>query len=142
MNKLYVFNNILTVDTETETNWVLSSDKYHIYFPFFEITCPRHLYNETRINIKNLFEKDSIKFIEEIIVSFIDIQNEFLLTYIEELKSEIFDLEKDIFLLCSVILANKIETTQFWNKFNYEINFTKPDIQTTIIDYCLQKSLV
>lgn len=142
MNKVYVFNNILTIDTKTETNWVLSSDKYHIHFPVFEILYPRYLYNETRINIKNLFKKDSIQFIEEIMVSFIDIQNEFLLEYIKELKSEIFDLDKDIFLLSSIILTDKIESTQFWNKFNYEISLTKPDIQTTIIDYCIQKSII
>lgn len=142
MNKLYVFNNILTVDQDTETNWVLSSDKHHIRFPFFEISSPRYLYNETRIHLKNLFKQDEIKFIEEIIVSFIDIQNPFLMEYISSLESTTFDLDKDLFILCSTILTSKIDSILFWNKFDYEINIIKPDIQMSIIDYCIQRCSV
>lgn len=142
MNKLYVFNSILTIDQKTETNWILSLDKHHIYFPFFEISSPRYLYNESRINLKNLFSQDKIRFIEEIMISFIDVQNPFLIEYINTLQSPLFDMDKDMFVLCSTILTSKIESTLFWNKFNYEISFTKPDIQTAIIDYCIQKSVV
>jgi len=142
MSKLYLFNSILTTDQKTDTNWILSLDKYHIHFPFFEISSPRYLHNEARINIKNLFTKDSIKFIEEIIISFIDIQNPFLIEYIDSLQLPVFDLDKDIFILCSTILTSKIDSRLFWNKFNYEISFTKPDIQTAIIDYCIQKSTI
>lgn len=141
MNKIYVFNSILTIDERTQTNWILSSDKHHIHFPFFEINHPRHLHNETRINLKNLFKSDTIKFIEEIIISFIDIQNQFLLDYIESLHSNIFNLNNDVFILCSTILTEKIESSLFWNKFSYEINLTKPDLQTAIIDYCIQRSI-
>lgn len=141
-SKIYVFNSVLTIDERTQTNWILSTDKHHIHFPFFEIYSPRYLYNETRINLKNLFKSDMIQFVEEIILSFIDIQNELLITYIESLNSPIFDIHKDIFILCSTILTEKLDSGLFWNNFNYEIDLTKPDIQTAIIDYCVQKSIV
>lgn len=140
MSKIYVFNTLLT--SEENTNYILSTDKHKIYFPFFEISSPRYLYNETRINIKNLFRTDTIKFIEEIIVSFIDIQNEFLLEYISKLGFTKVDIEQDIFLLSSTILASKVDSELFWNKFDYQIRLDKPDIQTTIIDYCIQRTIL
>lgn len=141
MNKIYVFNNIITIDDKSNTNWVLSLDQSKIYFPFFEISSPRYIYNETRFNIKNLFKINTIKFIEEIIVSFIDIQNEFLLEYISQLNNSKFNLDQDIFILSSTILTSKTDSILYWNKFNYEFNLNKSDIQTTIIDYCIQRSI-
>lgn len=140
-NKTYVFNIVLTYDQRTQTNYILSSKKDEIYFPFFEINNTRYLFNETRSNIKNLFHLNTIKFIEEIIVSYVDIQNEFLFDYIEQLETTQFDLNNDIFILCSTILSGKFNSILYWNKFNYELNLQKPDIKTTLIDFCIQRSI-
>lgn len=142
MSNLYVFNSIVTFDEKTKNNYVLSLNNNKIELPFFQITTPRYLYNETRFNIKNLFKSDTIRFIEEIIISFMDVQNELLIEYVSQLNSNIFDTDNDLFILSSVILAEKIETTLYWNQFDYEINLQKPDIQSSIIDYSIQRSIV
>ena len=141
MNKIYTFNVILTYDQKTQTNYILSSHKDEIYFPFFEISNTRYLFNETRTNIKNLFHLNTIRFIEEIIVSYIDIQNEFLLDYITQLDSKQFNLDNDVFVLCSTILTSRFDSVLSWNKFNYELNLQKPDIKTAVIDFCIQRSI-
>lgn len=140
MNKVYVYNSIITTDHQSKQNYILSSSNDNIVFPRFEIESSRFLHNEIKCKIKNLFKTNTIRFIEEIIISFIDIQNELLIKYIDTsgLKSD----HDDIFLLSSIILSSKIDSHLYWKNFNYEINFQSEDIVTTLIDYCLQKSLI
>lgn len=141
MSKIYVFNTIITSDLQNQKSYILSSSKDRILFPYFEIHSPRYLFNEIRCNIKNLFKQDSIRFIEEIIISFTEIQNELIISYVENLQDSTFDLNNDMFILASVILSEKLQSALTWTNFNYTIDIENPDIIESIIDYSLQKSL-
>lgn len=138
MNNVYVFNSIITIDHQTQKNYILSSSNTEINFPYFQIESPRYLHNEIKCKVKNFFKTNTIRFIEEIIISFLDIQNEHLIQYAEKTISPTND---DIILLCSIILSDKLNTNLYWQNFNYQINLKNEDLVTTIIDYCLQKSL-
>jgi len=141
-NKIYVFNTIVTHDLSDNT-YVLSSLKDKIELPYFEIISPRYMLNEIRSNIKNLFTTNTIRFLEEIIVSFTELQNEIVLSYIEQnYNSNIFNLDKDICIITGTILAEKIPSNLYWHKFEHSINLDNPDITQTVVDYCIQKSLV
>jgi hypothetical protein len=141
MSKIYVFNSIITNDLKDKKSYILSASKDKIVFPYFEIQSPRYLFNEIRCNIKNLFKPDSIRFIEEIIISFTEIQNELIINYVENLQDSTFDLNNDIFILSSTILSEKLTTPLVWTHFNYTIDIENPNVVDSIIDYSLQKSL-
>lgn len=141
-NKIYVFNTIITHDLSNRT-YVLSSSKDKIELPFFEIISPRYMLNEIRSNIKNLFKINTIRFLEEIIISFTEIQNEIILAYIEKnYDLDTFDIDNNIFVIAGTILSEKLPSNLMWHTFDHSVNLEKPNITETVIDYCIQKSLI
>lgn len=142
MNKIYSTNIIVSSDTDSQKNYVLSNSNKEIIFPFFEITSPRFLFNEIRSNVRSLFSLESIKFIEEIILSFTEVQNEYLIKYIESLKLELFDTDNDIQILSCIILAEKIDSSIYWHPFKYDSTLQQADLKMSLIDYCIQKSIL
>jgi len=108
MSNIFVINCLITADRQSNKIYIASSNKDEIVFPLLKIENPKFLYNEIRYNIKNMFVQNAIKFLEEIIISFFDIQNYHVLELLEEQKNK-YEIENtNIILLCGVVLHEKI----------------------------------
>jgi hypothetical protein len=139
---LYTFYTIISSDINKNENYILSTDKKDIILPYSQITTPRVMINEIKYNIKNMFDSGIIKFIEEIIVSYIDIQNEILLEYVQKLTDNTFNIDNDLFLSCGVIMNKKSTSKLFWTKFDYSLDEKMKDPTYSLIDITIQKSLL
>lgn len=140
--KTYVLYSIVSADTKRSENYILSTDKKEILFPIVDIVQPRSLWNEIRYNAKKMFDEESIKFAQEIIVSYSEIQNEFVLDYIESLNNDSLSIDTDIFILCGIIMSKKDTKSHFWQKIEMSLDKLQRNATYSIIDYTLQKSLV
>jgi len=138
---------ILSADNQNNKVYIASSEKNKIKLPFSKIETPKFLYNEIRLYIKNLFANDAIKFYEEIIISFMDIQNYLLMNIVTNEKELYnFDTDSDIVLLCGIILHQKLPSNQF-----YWVELDKPSapdfLQTMtdhsrLVQYILDKMII
>ena len=140
--KLYTFFNIISSDINKNENYILSTDKNKIVLPYSELTTPRVMINEIKYNIKNMFDTGIIKFIEEVIISYIDIQNDILLEYVESLNNNEFDINNDLFLICGVITNKKSTSKFFWTKFDYSLDEKMKDPVFALLDTTIQKSIL
>lgn len=140
MSDIYVFNCILTSDHQNKTTSILSSDNTEIILPVFKIDNPRFIYNQIRYDTKNLFVSKK-RIPEEIIVSYIEVENNFLIDYIERVKKYTIDLNKDIVVLSSIILGFKDETNLFWKKYDFSFDTKNEHPLKALVDYTIQRTL-
>lgn len=144
-NNIYSLHCILTIDHTKKENLIVSSSKTEISLPIFKIEHPRLLHNELRYNIQNIlldktYNSDVIK---NIAFSYIDIQNELVLQYMEKYHSDNCDLNNDIFIFCGMIMENIYPLNGFeWQKFEFVKSLTNMDIITSIVDFTVQKSIL
>ena len=127
MSRVFVTSCILTSDLNTDVAYVLSEQNETIRLPTFQVVSPRLLMNEIRYNVFHMFEPASFSFMEEIMLSHLEIQNEFLLSYISNLKDDRYDMDEDMFILNGLILSKKEtqrNTNLCWKSFSYD----SPDI--------------
>jgi hypothetical protein len=148
MSNIKVFGCFITVDGASQNIFACSTNKQELELPYFNIDNPKTLYHEIRYNIQHLFLENMIKFLEEIIISFIDIQNYLLLETIESYKDKFKDInDDDIILLCGVVLHEKLRTdSMHWIPIN-NILFPKNiqtimDDKTKIVKYVFDKMLL
>ena len=140
MSRVFVTSCILTSDLNTDVSYVLSEQNEKLRLPTFQVVAPRLLMNEIRYNVFHMFEPASFSFMEEIILSRLEIQNEFLLSYISNLKDNRYDMDQDIFILNGVILSKKEtqrNTNLCWKSFSYD----SPDITDSPIMAILDMSI-
>ena len=140
MSRLFVTSCILTSDLNTDVSYVLSEQNEKLRLPTFQVVAPRLLMNEIRYNVFHMFEPASFSFMEEIILSRLEIQNEFLLSYISNLKDNRYDMDQDIFILNGLILSKKEtqrNTNLCWKSFSYD----SPDITDSPIMAILDMSI-
>ena len=140
MSRVFVTSCILTSDLNTDVSYVLSEDNEKLRLPTFQVVAPRSLMNEIRYNVFHMFEPASFSFMEEIILSRLEIQNEFLLSYISNLKDNRYDMDQDIFILNGLILSKKEtqrNTNLCWKSFSYD----SPDITDSPIMAILDMSI-
>lgn len=140
MSRVFVTSCILTSDLNTEVSYVLSEENEKLRLPTFQVVAPRLLMNEIRYNVFHMFEPASFSFMEEIILSRLEIQNEFLLSYISNLKDNRYDMDQDIFILNGLILSKKEtqrNTNLCWKSFSYD----SPDITDSPIMAILDMSI-
>ena len=140
MSRVFVTSCILTSDLNTDVSYVLSEDNEKLRLPTFQVVAPRLLMNEIRYNVFHMFEPASFSFMEEIILSRLEIQNEFLLSYISNLKDNRYDMDQDIFILNGLILSKKEtqrNTNLCWKSFSYD----SPDITDSPIMAILDMSI-
>lgn len=145
MSKIFIVNTILTSDVKHNKSYVLSTKEDKVELPVHSIVSPRHLFNETRYIVKNYFDKESIQFLEEIVISSSELQNEFVFEYLNSIKedSSQYDIEKDIFILNSIVLHNKLRSVNLhWCSFSYDSEEKMQNPLFAIIDTTIQKSLV
>ena len=140
MSRVFVTSCILTSDLNTDVSYVLSEENEKLRLPTFQVVAPRLLMNEIRYNVFHMFEPASFSFMEEIILSRLEIQNEFLLSYISNLKDNRYDMDQDIFILNGLILSKKEtqrNTNLCWKSFSYD----SPDITDSPIMAILDMSI-
>ena len=140
MSRIFVTSCILTSDLNTDVSYVLSEQNEKLRLPTFQVVAPRLLMNEIRYNVFHMFEPASFSFMEEIILSRLEIQNEFLLSYISNLKDNRYDMDQDIFILNGLILSKKEtqrNTNLCWKSFSYD----SPDITDSPIMAILDMSI-
>ena len=140
MSRLFVTSCILTSDLNTDVSYVLSEENEKLRLPTFQVVAPRLLMNEIRYNVFHMFEPASFSFMEEIVLSHLEIQNEFLLSYISNLKDNRYDMDQDIFILNGLILSKKEtqrNTNLCWKSFSYD----SPDITDSPIMAILDMSI-
>ena len=140
MSRVFVTSCILTSDLNTDVSYVLSEQNEKLRLPTFQVVAPRLLMNEIRYNVFHMFEPASFSFMEEIILSRLEIQNEFLLSYISNLKDNRYDMDQDMFILNGLILSKKEtqrNTNLCWKSFSYD----SPDITDSPIMAILDMSI-
>ena len=140
MSRIFVTSCILTSDLNTDVAYVLSEQNEKLRLPTFQVVAPRLLMNEIRYNVFHMFEPASFSFMEEIMLSRLEIQNEFLLSYISDLKDNRYDMDQDMFILNGLILSKKEtqrNTNLCWKSFSYD----SPDITDSPIMAILDMSI-
>lgn len=129
---------IITADIEKEKTYIISTDTKNIILPTYEVVKPRFLMNEVRYNIKKMFAENEVKFLEEILLSKIDIQNDFVIDYLSKTLKQ-FDPDNDVALLCCATLDKKIPHQLHWRNFSIPEEKEKTDNPLFyIIDFALQ----
>lgn len=144
MSNILSSNCILTFDKKSKNTCILSTTKSDkIVFPTFRIESVKHIINETKYQIKNLFEDENIKFIEDILICTIDIQNDLYSQYIKQLGiNSDYDENNDILILNSIILSDKYKTKLYWRTYEHIIDIQNKDIFGLLIDHILQKTIL
>ena len=140
MSRVFVTSCILTSDLNTDVSYVLSEQNEKLRLPTFQVVAPRLLMNEIRYNVFHMFAPASFSFMEEIMLSRLEIQNEFLLSYISDLKDNRYDMDQDMFILNGLILSKKEtqrNTNLCWKSFSYD----SPDITDSPIMAILDMSI-
>jgi hypothetical protein len=139
---IYTIYTILSVDEKKHKIYVLSSESDSIVFPIDQIQHVRLLQNELRYNIKHYFLNcESNGFLENISLSFLDIQNELVLELLQKENnylSKNIDINKDIIILCGFVIPKPIESKLYWNEFIFDIK-NENDISQSIIDYTIYR---
>jgi|LakMenEpi03Aug12_release.lakeMendotaPanAssembly.Ray.scaffolds.fasta_scaffold00642_55 hypothetical protein len=141
---VFVVYCVVTADEKEKQSYILSLDKEKIIFPIYKLESPRYILNEIRYNVKSIFDSKVIKFIEQVIVSGLDIKNELLIDYIKEIDThQIYDLDHDLFLLCGIVIQKLdiVDPNFNWLKFKYSIQDKVSQPVYGIIDSILQNSL-
>lgn len=141
MNKLYAILTIITPDIKAQKNYILSVSNKDIILPILNIESIEFLHNELRHNIKNIFSKDIRDIIENIKVSYLEIQNDLALSYIKDININDFYKKNDLFLLVGMVLDKKYDSNFFWNEFKFRSNKVATIIDN-IIDFTIQKSVL
>jgi hypothetical protein len=140
--KIKVYNSILTFDEKQKTTVALSSDNDKIILPFLEITNPSLIKEEIKYYIKSLFYNAEIKHIETIIVSCIEIQNDFLLNYVKSIDSYNYNQAEDLCLFTSIILNEKFKTqAYYWLPVDFNISVSDRQPINLLIDYVFKNVL-
>lgn len=147
MSNIFVAYCVLSIDHSKKENLIISSSKDKIEFPLVKIEHPRSLHNEIRYHLQsmllnNTYDKDIIK---KIAFSYIDIQNELLMKYMENFYSDDtrFDLNNDIFILVNIIMEKTYTLNHYeWHKFEFTKSIIGMDLTTSIIDFTIQKSIL
>jgi hypothetical protein len=132
---------------QNQQTYTLSSKKNKLVLPSKNIIAPKILYDELRYHIRTLFDSNSdhITFFDNIIISYLDIQNYLLIQYLETEKQDYLYEENDIVLLCGVILYNKIPSkNNYWLPFDtsVQLDISRQKPLDQIITYVITKSIL
>jgi hypothetical protein len=129
MRNIHTLYCLITADRSSQKIFVASSEDDSLVFPNTIIENPKFLYNEIKYNIQQMFAKNSIQFLEEIIISFLDIQNYLLLNLIESSeKYKHIDIDHDVILLCGVVLHEPILSNKLlWKPIENQLMSNEPE---------------
>lgn len=121
-----IFNFILAYDLKAETSTILSTNQEKIVLPTFIIEKPKLILNEIKYNTKNLFNDQNLKYIELISLSFMDIQNQYLIDYIENNQEQYgYKENEDLCIIAGFVMSEKYNTKLHWLPIPKEIEYKK-----------------
>lgn len=135
------------VMAQNQKTYALSCKKNKLVFPSRNVIAPKILYDELRYHIKSLFDStaDNIAFFDNIIISYLDIQNYLLIQYLESEKEDYTYKDNDIVLLCGVILYNKVPSkNNYWIPVDtsVQLDTSRQKPLDQIVTYVITKSIL
>jgi hypothetical protein len=139
--KIKVVNAILTFDNKKNTTTLLSTENDKIILPYFEISKPSLVHQEIRYYVKSLFNNTEIKHIETIVVSALEVQNDFVIDYIKDKDIYKYDPDNELYLVSSIVLSEKFLTPLHWIPFDFSIDLSKREPLSLLIDHVLKYTL-
>lgn len=133
--------------THSDQPYILSANKNKIVLPWCYVANPKILYDEIRVHIKNMFHSKStlIDFLDNVQISFLDLQNYILLDHVEAEQQDYDYKEEDIILLCGTILYIKTPCiNSYWIPLKHDIQYSNQDNKPIdrIIKYVLSKLIL
>lgn len=134
--KVLVLFCVLSYDNIKKSSCVLSITPNEIVLPFTVIEYTKTLKNELRYKIKALLDHEKSKLnLEDIIISYLDIQNDLCIDYLTDNNNYNFNIDTDLCLLCGIILDKHYNTSLNWVNANLLQDLTKKQQVDFIIDY-------
>lgn len=134
--KILVLFGVMSYDNKRKASCVLSTDPKKIILPSTIIEHTKTLKNEIRYKIKALLSGEKYKLnIEDILISYLDIQNDLCIDYLTDNNNYEFNIDTDICLLCGIILDQNYKTSLNWVKSNLIEDVTKKQKVDLIIDH-------
>lgn len=144
MTKIHAVFCVLSSD-DKKRNLIISVNDEEIELPIVPIEQPKLLHNELRYHVQSMLLKDTYdpQILEQISFSYLDIQNHFVLQLIQEKYPDKYDLDTDVFILCSIIMSEPTPLKIFsWKEFEFIKSYTNTDLLTSIVDFVVQKSVL
>lgn len=133
-----VFNIIITYDKKSSSTMILSLDKKKIVLPYFNISNPYMIRSEIRYLTKSLFDDPKLSYPELVEVSYLDIQNSFLIEYVEsEKKIYEYEQENDLCIYSGIVLSEKNKSSLFWLPIN-QLKKEKIEPIDVLIDFTIK----
>lgn len=136
-----IFNSILTFDEKQNSTVILSSDNENIILPQFGLIRPSYLKEEIKYFIQSLFYTTEIKHIETVIVSNLEIQNNYLIDYVKSINLYEYEENKDLCIFSSIVLSEKFRTSLYWLPVNFKIGMSDKKPINLLIDYVFKNTL-
>lgn len=136
-----IFNSILTFDEKQNSTVILSSDNENIILPQFSLTRPSYIKEEIKYFIQSLFYITEIKHIEIIVVSNLEIQNDYLIDYVKSINLYQYNENEDLCIFSSIVLSEKFHTSLYWLPVSFNINMSDKKPINLLIDYVFKNTL-
>lgn len=136
--KIKIFNFVLTYDQSSSKTVILSTDSDNIILPYFIIENPKSLHQEIRYLTKKLFSDPTVKYIEMIDISFLDVHNEFLIDYVKSIENYDYNENEDLCLFCGIIMNEKHMTHLHWLPISKNIDTS---IKNNTIDLLIDHTI-
>jgi hypothetical protein len=136
-----IFNCVLTFDEKQKTTVILSSDNENIILPNFNLIKPSYIKEEIKYFTKSLFYNTEIKLVETIVVSTLEIQNDFLINYIKNIEKYNYDENQDLCIFSSIVLSEKFNTSLHWLPVDFNVGVSDNKPINLLIDYVFKNTL-
>jgi hypothetical protein len=135
---------VLSYDANQGNSCVLSSNNSKIVLPFIVIEHPKTLKNEIRYNIKKILDSKDYSFdVSNIVISYLDIQNDLAIDYLTESNhNNDYNQDTDMVLLCGVVLEKKYKTNLHWIKTNITEDMMQKQKIDFLIDHIVQGTII
>lgn len=134
---------VISYDNKKKNSCVLSVDSKQIILPYTNVEHTKSLKNEIRYKIKTLLDGEKYKLnLEDILISYLDIQNDLCLDYLSNNNYYNFSIDNDICLLCGVILDKNYKTSLNWVPANLLQDLTKKQSVDFIVDHVAQGAVI
>jgi hypothetical protein len=135
---------VLSYDPKQGNSCILSTNSSKITLPLIVIEHPKTLKNEIRYNIKKILDSKDYSFdVSNIVISYLDIQNDLAIDYLSESdNSNEYNADIDIILLCGIILEKKYKTNLKWMKTNILEDMMQKQKVDFLIDHVVQGTII
>ena len=128
-----IFNFIFGYNSKLENTLILSRDKEKIVLPNFPVEKPKLILDEIRYNVKNLFDDKNLKYLELISFSFTEMQNKYLINYLQENKDLYsYNEDEDLCIMSGFVMSENYKTNLHWVAIPQQIEFKTKENQQSL----------